>query len=116
MFLEFRRAAAGLDREQRGLGLGLAIVDRIAAMLGHPITLRSRPGQGSAFSVRVPYACRAPRPATPAEVMPGNDSPGRRCGSSMTIRRCSKAARAAYGVGLSHRGWAVACRTTRGCR
>ncbi len=73
IFLEFRRAAAGLDREQRGLGLGLAIVDRIAAMLGHPITLRSRPGQGSAFSVRVPYACRAPRPATPAEVMPGND-------------------------------------------
>lgn len=72
IFLEFRRAEAGRDREQRGLGLGLAIVDRIATMLDHPVTLRSRPGQGAAFSVLVPYGCRETRPAAPAEVMPGN--------------------------------------------
>lgn len=41
------------DREQ-GLGLGLAIVRRLAALLGHPIGLRSTPGKGSAFSVRLP--------------------------------------------------------------
>lgn len=72
IFLEFRRADAGRDREQRGLGLGLAIVDRIATLLGHPVTLRSRPGRGAAFSVRVPYGCRKPRPMAPAEAMPGN--------------------------------------------
>lgn len=41
------------DREQ-GLGLGLAIVRRLAALLDHPLGLRSLPGKGSAFSVRVP--------------------------------------------------------------
>jgi signal transduction histidine kinase/CheY-like chemotaxis protein len=43
------------DREQ-GLGLGLAIVRRLAALLDHPIGLRSIPGKGSTFSVRVPKA------------------------------------------------------------
>ncbi|WP_332691927.1 ATP-binding response regulator [Bosea sp. (in: a-proteobacteria)] len=41
------------DREQ-GLGLGLAIVRSLAEMLGHPVGLRSTPGKGSAFSVRLP--------------------------------------------------------------
>ncbi len=41
-------------REERGLGLGLAIVDRIARMLGLPVRLASAPGQGSTFSVTVP--------------------------------------------------------------
>ena len=38
-------------REERGLGLGLAIVDRIARMLDLPVRLASAPGQGSTFSV-----------------------------------------------------------------
>jgi len=42
------------DREQ-GLGLGLAIVDRTCKLLGMPIEVRSRPGHGSMFAVRVPY-------------------------------------------------------------
>lgn len=55
IFLEFRRAGARRDSPDRGLGLGLAIVDRIAGMLGHPVRLASRPGHGSLFSLRVPY-------------------------------------------------------------
>jgi two-component system, sensor histidine kinase len=41
------------DRNQ-GLGLGLAIVDRLARLLGHSVDLRSRPGKGSMFAVTVP--------------------------------------------------------------
>ncbi|MBF0307881.1 MAG: PAS domain S-box protein, partial [Alphaproteobacteria bacterium] len=41
------------DRAQ-GLGLGLAIVRRLAHLLGHRIGVRSQPGKGSVFSVEVP--------------------------------------------------------------
>jgi CheY-like chemotaxis protein len=41
---------------QFGLGLGLAIVDRLARLLGHPLDLVSRPGRGSRFSIAVPSA------------------------------------------------------------
>jgi PAS domain S-box-containing protein len=39
-----------------GLGLGLAIVERIAALLGHRVAMRSRLGHGSVFTVDVPAA------------------------------------------------------------
>jgi CheY-like chemotaxis protein len=41
-------------REERGLGLGLAIVERIARMLELPVALASAPDKGSTFSVTVP--------------------------------------------------------------
>jgi PAS domain S-box-containing protein len=37
-----------------GMGLGLSIVRRTAALLGHPIAVRSAPGQGSCFQIEVP--------------------------------------------------------------
>ena len=43
------------DRTQ-GLGLGLAIVQRISGMLEHPVDVRSAPGRGSVFSITVPAA------------------------------------------------------------
>jgi two-component system CheB/CheR fusion protein len=42
--------------ENGGLGLGLAIVQRLAELLGHPIGARSRPGKGSVFTIEVPLA------------------------------------------------------------
>jgi Na+/proline symporter/signal transduction histidine kinase len=56
IFDEFVRLQAEDDapREERGLGLGLAIVDRIARMLDLKVELASGPGQGSTFSVTVP--------------------------------------------------------------
>lgn len=53
VFREFHRLPHGEAQEQ-GLGLGLAIVERIARMLGHVIELRSDAGQGSTFAVTVP--------------------------------------------------------------
>jgi signal transduction histidine kinase/CheY-like chemotaxis protein len=53
---EFRQLA-NPDRDPRkGLGLGLAIVRRIAELLGHTVALQSVPGEGSRFSVHVPLA------------------------------------------------------------
>jgi Na+/proline symporter/CheY-like chemotaxis protein/two-component sensor histidine kinase len=56
IFDEFVRLQAEDDapREERGLGLGLAIVDRIARMLELPVELSSAPARGSTFSVTVP--------------------------------------------------------------
>lgn len=46
----------------RGMGLGLAIVRRLATLLEHPLSLSSVPGRGSRFSVVVPRAAaRRPR-------------------------------------------------------
>ncbi|WP_416137827.1 NahK/ErcS family hybrid sensor histidine kinase/response regulator [Halomonas sp. HK25] len=62
IFEEFRRLGSSYGGEDRGLGLGLAIVDRISGMLGHRLGLASVPGRGSMFSVTVPFAT-APRPS-----------------------------------------------------
>ncbi len=56
VFQEFTRLRAPARDGERGLGLGLAIVDRIARVLGHRIHLQSAPGKGSAFSIAVPLA------------------------------------------------------------
>ncbi|MDW7747740.1 hybrid sensor histidine kinase/response regulator [Halomonas sp.] len=66
IFQEFQRLGGNRDAEDRGLGLGLAIVDRIAGMLGHPLRLASVPGRGSLFSVRVPHG-RLPVTSPPSQ-------------------------------------------------
>jgi CheY-like chemotaxis protein len=56
VFGEFFRLAPAeqAHSSSRGLGLGLAIVDRLSKLLNHCIELHSRPGRGSRFSVTVP--------------------------------------------------------------
>ncbi|MCX7284002.1 MAG: PAS domain-containing hybrid sensor histidine kinase/response regulator [Novosphingobium sp.] len=60
IFGEFTRIGAV---EAEGLGLGLAIVERIARLIGARIALASREGRGSRFSVTLP-AHDAPQPQT----------------------------------------------------
>src|SRR5690606_38748215 len=54
IFEEFRRFQHGKDK--KGLGLGLAIVDRISGMLNHPVSVQSIQGRGSVFAITVPLA------------------------------------------------------------
>lgn len=54
IFQEFKRIRPAGARQDKGLGLGLAIVDKISRMLDHHITVQSVEGQGSMFSVEVP--------------------------------------------------------------
>ncbi len=80
IFLEFNQLNIGRAAERRGVGLGLAIVDRIARMLGYPVKVRSQPGRGSVFSIRVPLAQPlATVPAAPLARAPlGDPLPGQR--------------------------------------
>lgn len=66
-------------REERGLGLGLAIVERIGRMLELPVGLRSAVGHGSVFFVTVPAvagvvsaAVRAPAPQPAPSIESGS--------------------------------------------
>ena len=54
IFQEFKRGDH--RRQDRGLGLGLAIVEKITRILNHPIRVRSVLGKGSVFSIRVPVS------------------------------------------------------------
>lgn len=53
IFEEFRRLDQHSPWGEHGLGLGLSICDRIAHILQTRLTLRSIPGKGSAFAIRV---------------------------------------------------------------
>jgi CheY-like chemotaxis protein len=55
IFNEFYKVADG-RADQGGLGLGLAIVDRLCRLLAHPLDVASTPGKGSRFAITVPQA------------------------------------------------------------
>ncbi len=61
IFQEFKRGDVQRFHQDRGLGLGLAIVEKIARMLGHRIQVESALGKGSRFSIEVPLARRVAR-------------------------------------------------------
>jgi signal transduction histidine kinase/CheY-like chemotaxis protein len=64
IFREFYQVG-GARAGGAGLGLGLAIVDRLCRLLGHRLELTSTQGKGSRFSITAP---RAPAQVEPAEI------------------------------------------------
>lgn len=81
IFLEFNQLDRGRAADRKGVGLGLAIVERIARILGLEVQVKSWPGRGSCFSIKVPLGDQ-PAVALGAAGVPqataGNPLPGRR--------------------------------------
>jgi CheY-like chemotaxis protein len=54
IFGEFYQVAAPEQSQRDGLGLGLALVERLCALLKHPVGVDSTLGRGSRFHITVP--------------------------------------------------------------
>ena len=55
VFDKFYRASSGNIHKYKGLGLGLYYVKKIATAHGGDVTLTSKPGKGSIFTVMIPH-------------------------------------------------------------
>jgi len=58
IFEEFYQVKRNNGESNQGLGLGLAIVQRLAKLLDHPLDFNSKPGEGSCFRIMVPLGKR----------------------------------------------------------
>ena len=77
IFREFYQIENPERDRSRGLGMGLAIVQRICRLLGHSLDLRSRVGKGSVFRVVVPVGDVSAMDAT----IPESTLPARKLGT-----------------------------------
>ncbi len=65
IFQEFYQVAPEGSGRGDGLGLGLSIVARLCALMGHAVQVRSEPGRGSCLSVTVPTVAPEEFPPAP---------------------------------------------------
>lgn len=54
IFDSFRQVDTGLSRSYPGLGLGLALAKKLSALMNGEISVASKPGEGSTFTLRIP--------------------------------------------------------------
>jgi signal transduction histidine kinase/CheY-like chemotaxis protein len=76
IFEEFTQVEHRLQRHVRGTGLGLPLSKRLAELLGGSLSVRSEPGAGSIFTLRLPVNYRPAR-ATAVEPFAWEPIPGK---------------------------------------
>jgi len=64
IFESFQQLESGLNRSYSGLGLGLALVDKLVRLMGGTIEVESHLGFGSTFTVRLPMGLAALAPVS----------------------------------------------------
>ena len=67
VFKAFYQVGSPQRDRDRGLGLGLAIVERLARLLGHRLEVSSTPNRGTLFAIEVPLAEQQTVPCKPVE-------------------------------------------------
>lgn len=72
IFGEFYQVGGGERDRSHGLGMGLAIVKRLTALLGHRLEVASEPGRGTMFRIGVP---RGGLPGMAEELAPADTQP-----------------------------------------
>ena len=104
IFKEFHQAKQP-NASKEGFGLGLAIVRRMADLLGHKIDVRSKLGEGSTFSVCLPVV--EARPAHASDDVYEHDYRGEQSGVIILIEDDVNVANA-WGLLLEAEGYRVA--------
>jgi two-component system CheB/CheR fusion protein len=62
VFEEYHQIDNPAHEPSRGIGLGLSIVQRLAKILGHRVTVRSELGKGSVFAIEITLPAAGPMP------------------------------------------------------
>ena len=70
LFQEFERCGHTSPWGEQGLGLGLAIVQRMTSLLDYPVHVASELGKGSCFMIEVPIVDAPKVVATPVQAVP----------------------------------------------
>jgi adenylate cyclase len=66
LFQEFSQASSSTASKYGGTGLGLVISRGFCQMMGGDITVVSKPGEGSTFTIRLPRIVTMPKEELPA--------------------------------------------------
>ncbi len=88
IFEEYHQVDNVARERSRGLGLGLSIVQRLAKLLGHRVSVRSHAGKGSTFAIEValpPSVAKPPRELHRRGMANGSVESGRRTGAILVV-------------------------------
>jgi two-component system, chemotaxis family, CheB/CheR fusion protein len=107
IFEEYHQAPGRVG--EGGLGLGLAIVQRLGELLGHVVSVRSRVGKGSVFAIEVPIASPPPPRTVSDAPPPSAPSPGR---GAILLLEDNPALREALQLMLAKQGYGTAAVAT----